>query len=48
MSRPTPATGVLWKPIGNILEGYQLQLQLVNAQDLKQVPGRKSDVKDCQ
>jgi len=42
------STGVLWKPIWNILEGYDFQLQLVNARELKQVPGRKSDVRDCQ
>ena len=42
------STGVLWKPIWNILEAYDLQLQLVNARELKQVPGRKSDVRDCQ
>jgi transposase len=42
------STGVLWKPIWNILEGYEFQLQLVNARELKQVPGRKSDVRDCQ
>ena len=42
------STGVLWKPIWNILEGYALTLLLVNARELKQVPGRKSDVKDSQ
>lgn len=42
------STGVLWKPIWNILDGYAFQLQLVNARELKQVPGRKSDVRDCQ
>jgi transposase len=42
------STGVLWKPIWNILEGGAWQLLLVNAQELKQVPGRKSDVKDSQ
>jgi transposase len=41
------ATGVLWKPVWNILEG-RFQLLLVNPRELKQVPGRKSDVKDCQ
>lgn len=41
------ATGVLWKPIWNILEG-QFTLLLVNPRELKQVPGRKSDVRDCQ
>lgn len=42
------STGVLWKPIWNILDGGAWQLLLVNARELKQVPGRKSDVKDSQ
>ncbi len=41
------STGVFWKPIYNLLEG-QFQVLLVNAQHLKQVPGRKTDVRDCQ
>jgi transposase len=41
------STGVLWKPVWNLLEG-RLQLLLVNPRELKQVPGRKSDVRDCQ
>lgn len=41
------ATGVLWKPVWNILEGH-FELLLVNPRELKQVPGRKSDVRDCQ
>jgi transposase len=41
------STGVLWKPIYNILDG-QLELLLVNAQHIKHVPGRKSDVSDSQ
>src|SRR5215468_12657649 len=41
------ATGVLWKPVWNILEA-RFQLLLVNPHDVKQVPGRKSDVRDCQ
>jgi transposase len=41
------ATGVLWKPVWNILDG-RFQLLLVNPRELKQVPGRKSDVKDAQ
>lgn len=40
------STGVYWKPVFNLLEG-RLTLLLVNAQHLKQVPGRKTDVKDC-
>lgn len=42
------STGVLWKPVWNILEEGLWQLLLVNARELKQVPGRKTDVKDCQ
>jgi len=41
------STGVFWKPIFNILESRFVVL-LVNARHLKQVPGRKSDVRDCQ
>jgi transposase len=41
------STGVLWKPVWNILDGL-FRLLLVNPRELKQVPGRKSDVKDCQ
>ena len=41
------ATGVLWKPVWNVLDGH-FELLLVNPRELKQVPGRKSDVKDCQ
>jgi transposase len=41
------STGVYWKPVWNLLEG-RLDLMLVNARDVKQVPGRKTDVKDCQ
>jgi transposase len=40
------STGVFWKPIWNILEG-SLKLILVNARHIKNVPGRKTDVKDC-
>jgi transposase len=41
------STGVYWKPIWNILEDA-FELMLVNAQHIKQVPGRKTDVSDCQ
>jgi transposase len=41
------STGVYWKPIWNLLED-RVKLILVNAQHIKQVPGRKTDVKDCQ
>jgi transposase len=41
------STGVYWKPVFNILEG-RVAVILVNAGHIKQVPGRKTDVKDCQ
>lgn len=41
------STGVYWKPIWNLLEG-QFELLLVNAQHIKMVPGRKTDVKDSE
>ena len=43
------ATGVSWKPVWSILEAHGgFELMLVNAQHLKQVPGRKTDVKDAE
>jgi transposase len=41
------STGVYWKPIWNLLED-RFELMLVNAQHIKRVPGRKTDVSDCQ
>src|SRR5207253_1570791 len=41
------ATGVLWKPVWNVLEGRFLLL-LVNPRHLKKVPGRKTDVSDAE
>ena len=41
------STGFYWKPVWNILEG-QFELLLVNAQHMKAVPGRKTDVRDCE
>jgi transposase len=40
------ATGVLWKPVWNVLEG-RFALLLVNPRHLKKVPGRKTDVTDA-
>ena len=40
------STGVFWKPVYNILED-SFTLFLVNAKHVKNVPGRKTDVKDC-
>ncbi len=40
------STGVYWRPVYNLLEG-QFALLVVNAQHIKAVPGRKTDVKDA-
>lgn len=41
------STGVYWKPVFNILES-EFVVIVVNAQHIKQVPGRKTDVRDAQ
>jgi len=40
------STGVYWKPVYAILEG-ELEIVVANAQHIKKVPGRKTDVKDA-
>ncbi len=42
------STGVYWIPIFELLEAQGFQVYLVNARHLKNVPGRKTDVLDCQ
>jgi len=42
------STGVYWIPAYEILEARGLRVYLVNARHIKNVPGRKSDVQDCQ
>jgi len=42
------STGVFWKPIVNILEAESIEFLVVNAQHIKAVPGRKTDVKDAE
>jgi transposase len=42
------STGVYWKPVFNVLEQAGLDVVLVNAQHVKNVPGRKTDVKDAE
>jgi transposase len=42
------STGVYWIPVFEILETRGFELRLVNARDVKHVPGRKSDVNDAQ
>ena len=42
------STGVYWHPVYNILETLGLTLLVMNAQHIKAVPGRKTDVKDAE
>ena len=42
------STGIYWIPVFEILESRGLDVKLVNARHVKNVPGRKSDVLDCQ
>jgi len=42
------STGVYWIPVFQILEARGIKVCLVNSQYVKHVPGRKSDVADCQ
>lgn len=42
------STGVYWVVLYSILEEAGIDVYLVNGRDVKNLPGRKSDVKDCQ
>jgi len=42
------STGIYWIPVWNILEAMGFDLMLVNPYLIKQMPGRKSDIKDAQ
>jgi len=42
------STGVYWIPLYQILEKQGFEVKLVNARHVKNVPGRKTDVSDCQ
>jgi transposase len=42
------STGVYWIPVYEILEARGLAVYVVNARHVKNVPGRKSDIQDCQ
>jgi len=41
------STSVYWQPVYNVLEG-SVEVELVNARHTKHVPGRKTDIEDCQ
>jgi transposase len=40
------STGVYWRPVHNVLEG-SIEVLLVNARHVKNIPGRKTDLSDC-
>lgn len=42
------STGVYWKPVFNVLEARGIHLLLANAQHIRNVPGRKTDLKDAE
>jgi transposase len=42
------STGVYWMPVYEALEQHRLEVYLVNARHTKNLPGRKSDVQECQ
>ena len=42
------ATGVYWIPLAQVLESHNIRVLLVHPAEVKQVAGRKSDIKDCQ
>ena len=42
------STGVYWIPLFQILERRKIEVRLVNAHHVKNVPGKKTDVEDCQ
>jgi transposase len=42
------STGVYWMPVFEVLEQHGLEVFLVNAQHTKNVPGRKTDIQECQ
>lgn len=42
------STGVYWKPIWNVLEAFDFEMLLANAHHIKNLPGRKTDMKDAE
>ena len=42
------STGVYWIPLFGVLEGRGFEVMLVDPRRIKNVPGRKTDVRDCQ
>ena len=42
------STGIYWMPLFEVLETHGFDVKLVDAHDAQQVPGRTTDVHDCQ
>lgn len=42
------STSVYWIPVADVLESEGIEVVLVDSREVRMVPGRKSDVKDCQ
>ena len=42
------STGVYWKPVFNVLESHGIDVLLANAKHIRNVPGRKTDVRDAE
>src|SRR5437870_5472339 len=42
------STGIYWVPLYEVLEAAGFEVKLVNAREVKNLPGRKSDILDCQ
>lgn len=42
------STASYWKPIYNLLELEEIKVMVINAKHIKNVPGRKTDVKDAE
>ncbi len=42
------STGAYWRPVWNILEAWGFSQMVVNARDIKAVPGRKTDIRDAE
>lgn len=42
------STGSYWKPVYNLFETSHLGVMIVNARNMKNIPGRKTDVKDAE
>ena len=42
------STSVFWVPVWDVLESGGIEVRLVDTREVRMVPGRKSDIKDCQ